>query len=300
MEGAPERMEGAPMNGTPDMDTPRLKLAVVYHPDFALHGYPALRDRVAPAFDELRERGLLSLEGVAVLEADAAGEDLAARVHSESHIRSVRNSGYYDIALLSAGSVVRGALEAVTDRADASFSFVGAAGHHASHDGFWGFCYLNDVAMAVEHLRDDVGAGRFAIIDIDPHFGDGTRDILGEDIDVMHVNFHSGHSMARENKMNNLDISLPHQANDDRFLAGVDDALEAVEGFGHDLLFVIFGHDSHHDDYGAFELSDGAYAIFAEKVKERFPRRVCYVLSGGANPGVARKAIGDVVEVLAR
>jgi acetoin utilization deacetylase AcuC-like enzyme len=287
------------MMGEGEKKSPRYKLAIVYHPDFAVHGYTALRERVAPAFDELRIRGLLSHDGVEVLEAEAADEKLAGKVHSESHIRGVINSGYYEIALLSAGAVIQGAVETATDNAACSFSFVGAAGHHASHDGFWGFCYLNDVAMAIAYLRTNMEMNRFAIIDIDPHFGDGTRDILGRDEDVLHINFHSGYAMGRENGFSNLDIALPHQADDFRFLAGVEEALEQVKGFSHELLFIVFGHDSHREDYGAFELSDGVYEVFAGKVKELYPRRVCYVLSGGANPRVARKAIGDVVEVLA-
>jgi acetoin utilization deacetylase AcuC-like enzyme len=210
----------------------------------------------------------------------------------------VANSGYYEIALLSAGAVIRGASEVASGRAESAFCFVGSAGHHASEDGFWGFCYFNDVALAVLSLRDAALADRFAIMDIDPHFGDGTRDILGHDAGVLHVNFHSGYTMGSEEGPNNLDIALSHQAGDDRFLAGVDRALQAVREFEHDLLFIVFGHDGHRDDYGAFELSDGVYAEFAARVKEMFPRRVCYVLSGGSNPRVARRAIGDVVATL--
>jgi acetoin utilization deacetylase AcuC-like enzyme len=290
---------GNEMHGDKETGVRGYKLALVYHPDFAVRGYPALRDRISPAYEELRARGLLERSGVEVITAEAADEALAARVHSKSHMRGVANSGYKEIALLSAGAVIRGALEVVSGRASAAFCFVGAAGHHASEDGFWGFCYLNDVAMAVTYLRDEKLASRFAIIDIDPHFGDGTRDILGADADVLHVNFHSGFPGVGEAGPNNLDIDLPHNASDDRFMSGVDEALRAVKGFQHDLLFIIFGHDSHRDDYGAFELSDGAYGLFARKVKESFPERVCYVLSGGSDPRVACRAIGDVVEELA-
>ncbi|MDD5665744.1 MAG: histone deacetylase [Actinomycetota bacterium] len=287
------------MTDEPGEKKGRFKLALIYHPDFATRGYPALRDRVAPAYDELRARGILEREGVEVLTAEPAGEELAARIHSAPHLRGVMNSGYYEISLLSPGAVIQGASEVASGRADNAFCFVGAAGHHASADGFWGFCYLNDVAMAVTHLRDSEPGMRFAIIDIDPHFGDGTRDILGPDADVLHVNFHSGYGMGSEGGPNNLDIALPHQAGDDRFLAGVDEALRAAGDFRPDLLFVIFGHDSHHDDYGAFELSDDVYGVFAREVRQSFPRRVCYVLSGGSNPRVARRAIGDVVGELA-
>ena len=40
------------------------ELAIVYHPIFSTEGYPTLRERVAPAFEELQARGLLELSGV--------------------------------------------------------------------------------------------------------------------------------------------------------------------------------------------------------------------------------------------
>ncbi len=277
----------------------RAKLVIVYHPDFASHGYPALRDRVAPAFEELRARGLLDREGVRVLLAKAVDERLVAEVHTEDHMKGVQNSGYYEVALLSAGAVVMGAEEVALGKAEAAFCFVGAAGHHASREGFWGFCYLNDVALALVHLRATAAVGRVAIVDVDPHFGDGTRDILGEDPEVLHVNFHSGYTMKEAHGPHNLDLALPYDAGDTKFLKAVEQALITVEEFSPEILFVIFGHDSHRDDYGAFRLGDGVYGEFARRVKKRFPSRVCYVLSGGARPHVARRAIGDVVEVLA-
>jgi len=277
----------------------RCKLVVVYHPDFAVHGYPALRERIAPAFEELRSRGILEREGVRLLEAVPAEEELAEAVHTEGHIQGVKRSGYYRVALLSAGSVIMGAEEVARGRAEAAFSFTGTAGHHASRDGFWGFCYLNDVAMALLRLRREDMGRRVAVVDIDPHFGDGTRDILGDDPGVLHVNFHSGYVMGKTDGPHNLDLALPHDAGDAQFLEAVEKAVAAAEEFRPELLFVVFGHDSHRDDYGAFELGDGVYREFALRLRRAFPSGVVYVLSGGARPHVARRAIGDVVEVLA-
>ncbi len=277
----------------------RCRLVVVYHPDFASQGYPALRERIAPAFEELRSRGILRKEGVRLLTAAPAAEELAEEVHTEDHIRGVRRSGYYQVALLSAGSVVMGAEEVASGRAEAAFCFTGTAGHHASREGFWGFCYLNDVAMALSRLRKQGKAGRVAVVDIDPHFGDGTRDLLGGDPEVLHINFHSGYFKEESSGPCNLDLALPHDAGDAQFLRAVERALAVAEEFRPELLFVVFGHDGHRDDYGAFELSGGVYREFAVRLKRSFPSGVVYVLSGGARPHVARQAIGDVVEVLA-
>lgn len=276
-----------------------LNLLIVYHPDFSDHGYPVLKRRIGPAFEELHARGLLGMRGVRVLEPEMPDLKLVEEVHSHSHIRSVRMSGYFDVAMLSAGSVLSGARHTATDKALNAFCFTGAAGHHASAEGFWGFCYLNDVAIAIEQLRAEGLASRFAILDIDPHFGDGTRDILGMDAEVLHLNFYSGYSMSSEEGVNNIDFALPHDAADSVFLSSVDKALSAAADFQPDLLFVVFGHDNHREDYGGFALSDSVYADFAIRVRDAFPRRACYVLSGGSNADVARVAIGDVVEILA-
>lgn len=276
------------------------KVTVVYHEDFAFYGYPALRDRIAPSFEELKRRGLLEREGVRVLEADPVEESLVFEVHTPSHVRSVERSGYYGVALLSAGAVLGGAESVARDESASAFCYVGTAGHHASREGFWGFCYLNDVAIALAGLRKEGKASRVVVLDVDPHYGDGTRDILGPDPTVMHINFHGGFGGHRTEGHNNHDIPLPYDADDGAFLKGLEKALQLAGSFGPELVFVILGHDSHRDDYGAFGLSDGAYGKLAEMVKERFPRKVVYVLSGGSNIRVACRAIGDVVDVLSR
>jgi len=275
------------------------RLVIAHHPDFALYGYPVLRERLEPAFRELRDRGLLEREGVRVLEPAPVEERLVLRVHTPGHVRGVKNSGYWEVALLSAGAVIAGAEEVAAEKADAAFCFVGAAGHHASREGFWGFCYLNDVAIAVEHLREAGLARRFAIIDIDPHFGDGTRDILGPDPEVLHVNFHSGYGEEGASGPANHDFRLPWDCEDDRFISAAERAVALAAEFHPELLFIIFGHDGHSRDYGAFELTAEAYVRFAERVKRAFLRKVCYVLSGGSSPDVASEAIAGVVNVLA-
>lgn len=274
------------------------RVTVVYHEDFARYGYPALRDRIVPSFRELKNRGLLDRVGVRVLKAIPVKEELVYRVHSPSHVRNVERSGYYGISLLSAGSVLMGSKEVAHGVSDSAFCYVGTAGHHASREGFWGFCYLNDVAISLEGLREEGKASRVAVLDVDPHFGDGTRDILGPDFSVMHLNFNGGYGRTRGEGPNNYDFPLPYDADDDTFLREVGRALDLAVDFGPELLFVILGHDGHRDDYGAFRLSDGVYRRLAELIKDYFPRKVVYVLSGGSNAEVASRAVGDVVEVL--
>lgn len=276
-----------------------MKLLVVYHPDFYDMGYPPLKDRIEPAFLHLRDKGYLDRPGVEVVEPRPAPLSLVERVHSRRHIEDVAGSGYLDVSLLSTGGVVEASEKLVAGEADNAFCFVGAAGHHASFEGFWGFCFINDVAVAATNLLDGALAERLAVIDIDPHYGDGTRDILGSESWVLHINFHSGPGRhGQGGGPNNIDIPLPHDAGDDLFMEHAEGALDRAFDFEPDLLFVVFGYDSHKGDYGAFRFTDDAYRRFAVAAHERFDSGVCFVLSGGAEVDNGEAAISSVVDVL--
>ena len=48
-----------------------------------------------------------------------------------------------------------------------------------------GFCLLNNVAIGAMHARLAWGVRRFAVVDIDVHFGNGTAEILDGDDDAI-------------------------------------------------------------------------------------------------------------------
>lgn len=274
-------------------------LVIVFHPFFASHGYPPLKDRVKPSFEYLKETGLFEKENVILLNPEPVSEELISRVHTGRHIADVKASGYFEVASLSAGGVVSAAEMIAGGEADNAFCFVGAAGHHASREGYWGFCFLNDVCIAVENLKTSGLIKRTAIIDIDPHYGDGTRDIFGDDPSVLHINFHSGSPRGRHpDESNNLDVGLPFDARDEAFMSFAEAVIEQAWRFSPDIVFVVFGYDSHESDYGAFMLSDEAYPRFARELGSRFPRGVCYVLSGGSGVENGKRAIAAVTHYL--
>jgi acetoin utilization deacetylase AcuC-like enzyme len=275
-----------------------MKLLVVYHPEFYYQGYPPLKDRVEPVFMHLREQGYLDRPGVGVLEPQPAPSNLVERVHTSRHISNVGSSGYLDVAMLSTGGVVEASRKVISGEADNAFCFVGAAGHHASREGFWGFCFINDVAVAAMHLLDANLAERLAVIDIDPHYGDGTRDILGPEPRVLHVNFHSNGGLRSEAGPANLDIPLPYDAGDDLFMKHAGAAVDRAREFKPNLLYVVFGYDSHMRDYGAFRFTADAYRRFTLAVRKHFATGVCYVLSGGAEVDVGRETVGALVDIL--
>lgn len=270
-----------------------MRVGVFYHEDFAQSGYYILRERVRPGFEALQD---LVASGRVRVYTPAINEtvlDLLRATHTASLIAEVKYEGEYDVSLLSAAGVVEAAERLYQDEMDMAFCFVGAAGHHASRNKFWGFCFFNDVAMAVLRLKE-MGVKKFLIIDVDPHFGDGTRDLLGADPDVIHINFHSGMVDQENCEWNNYDYGIGG-ATDEVFINKLEYALDRP--FDFEFLILIFGHDSHNDDYGAFRLSQAAYPYLGRLIyRMAGGKPTLMVLSGGARPEVAREAIPGLIK----
>ncbi|MCC2960009.1 histone deacetylase family protein [Massilia sp. IC2-278] len=71
-----------------------------------------------------------------------------------------------------------------------SFALTRPPGHHAGFDFFGGGCYLNNAALAAQHLLDD-GLKRVAILDLDYHHGNGTQGIFYNRGEVLCVSLHA-------------------------------------------------------------------------------------------------------------
>ncbi len=276
-----------------------MKVAITYHEDFGKDGFSVLKERIRPSFEALMESGLVDGTDVQVIKAAAAPLRLVERAHIASHMANMQTDPYREVALLSAGSVMMAAELVAKGEAKAAFAYTGTAGHHASRGSCWGFCYFNDLAITILRLRE-LGLNRFLIVDVDPHFGDGTRDFFGNDPDVFHINFHSGQGEVHDPDKNNYDIGLTFGASNERFLGSLKSALELAKDFDFQMAFVIFGHDSHQDDYGGFNLTFDAYPRMAQMIQGAVGEKgLVYILSGGSCVHVAKQVIPDVIRVLA-
>lgn len=128
-------------------------------------------------------------------------------------------------------------------------------GHHAYADMAGGFCYLNNTAIAAQHLRGR--ASRVAIVDVDLHHGNGTQGIFYARSDVLTVSVHAepssfypffwGYGDERGEGAGtgcNLNLPLTLGSGDDDFLAALDQGLAAVRAFKPEALVVALGLDA--------------------------------------------------------
>jgi acetoin utilization deacetylase AcuC-like enzyme len=271
----------------------------------AVEGYPVLAGRVQPAFEYLQETGTLDSAQVKFEEASKINDGLLLQVHTPRHIRQVKGSGYDSASLVSAGSAVRAGEAVWQGEAANSFAFTGCAGHHASRDSFWGFCYYNNSALLVRYLQQEHDVKRFFIVDTDPHPGDGTRDTLGEDEGVYHLNFEASFRESMDTvTARHVDVPFPSSSSDESF---VDAVRRLVLPWGRqirpDIILWNMGHDAHALDYGGFNLSLRAFPsmtdILLQAADEVCSGRLVVLLSGGSEVSVAKHAISGIVRKLA-
>ena len=133
--------------------------------------------------------------------------EAVSRLHDERYLERFRRAvergdGILDSAdnPLSQGtwSGAWGAAEAAVAAAEwvqeasgrKAFVAVRPPGHHAERSTAMGFCFLNNAAVAAEHLRARHGLSRVAIFDFDIHHGNGTQHLFEERSDVLYASTH--------------------------------------------------------------------------------------------------------------
>jgi acetoin utilization deacetylase AcuC-like enzyme len=160
-----------------------------------------------------------------------------------------------------------------------TFALTRPPGHHAGADYFGGFCFLNNAALAAQHLLDD-GLQRVAILDIDYHHGNGTQDIFYPRRDVLCISLHadprtdypyySGHADemgAGAGAGCNLNVPLPRGTSAAQWFAALETACIRMAAFAPQALVVSLGVDGFSGDPRShFGLSSGDFLRIGERI----------------------------------
>ncbi|KAI8501428.1 Histone deacetylase 2 [Branchiostoma belcheri] len=95
--------------------------------------------------------------------------------------------GLYEFCQLSTGGSVAGAVKLNKQQADIAVNWAGGL-HHAKKSEASGFCYVNDIVLAILELLKY--HQRVLYVDIDIHHGDGVEEAFYTTDRVMTVSFH--------------------------------------------------------------------------------------------------------------
>ncbi|KAH6591375.1 hypothetical protein BASA50_008729 [Batrachochytrium salamandrivorans] len=174
--------------------------------------------------------------------------------------------GLYDFCRMSAGASIEGARKLNSQSTDIAINWSGGL-HHAKKFEASGFCYVNDIVLAIlELLRCHP---RVVYIDIDVHHGDGVQEAFYHSNRVMTVSFHRydgsffpgtgslAETGARSGKHHAVNIPL-HQAIDDASYAHIFTQImtNVMQTFRPTAIVLQCGADSLASDrLGCFNLS---------------------------------------------
>lgn len=225
------------------------------------------------------------------------------------------NGDSYELALLSAGSVLTATERVLAGEADRAYAIGRRSGHHAWREQGYGFCIFNNVAVAAAAARR-AGVERVAIVDIDAHHGNGTEAIFYEDPSVLTISLHEDRMFPLETggaemrggegaEGSNLNIPLAPGTGDGGYLYAFDRlVVPALDEFEPQLLFVVAGVDgSMYDPLSTFGLTAGGFAGVAERLVAAAERhcggRAIFEQEGGYSHVYAPFCWLKLIEVLA-
>jgi acetoin utilization deacetylase AcuC-like enzyme len=174
-----------------------------------------------------------------------------------------------------------------------AFALTRPPGHHAGADYFGGYCFLNNAALAAQHLLDD-GLQRVAILDIDYHHGNGTQDIFYQRGDVLFVSIHAdprseypfylGHADetgAGAGIGCNLNLPLPAGTGAAAWMLALESACIKLAGYGPAALVVSLGVDTFAGDpLSHFTLQSADFLRIGERIAQ-LGLPTAFVFEGG-------------------
>jgi acetoin utilization deacetylase AcuC-like enzyme len=162
----------------------------------------------------------------------------------------------------------RGAADAALTAADlvlagshAAYACCRPPGHHVSGSAYGGSCYLNNAAIAAQHLREE-GVSRVAVLDVDAHHGNGAQSVFWVRGDMLtgsvHVDPGAGwfpHFVGFADERGggsgegaNLNLPLSPGAGDGSWLDAIDALVDAARDQGSEALVVPLGVDAAEGD----------------------------------------------------
>lgn len=286
--------------------------------------HPECPERLSAISDRLIAAGLDLY--LSFYDAPLATLEQIARVHPADYIRAIADSspesgivhldpdtamspGTWQAALRSAGAGVLATDLVMAGEVENAFCSVRPPGHHAERAKAMGFCFLNNIAIAVSHALAAHGLQRVAVVDFDVHHGNGTENIFANDPRVLMVGTfqhpfypYCGADAPAQNMVN---VPVPAGTRSDGFRQAVSDVwLPALERFAPEAVFISAGFDAHYeDDMASLGLVEADYAWVTQQIKAAAATsaggRIVSMLEGGYALSALARSVTVHIKALA-
>lgn len=267
--------------------------------------------------------GLFDHPWIRVFEPQPAAEEVLAEYHSPEFIDVLKGAnsgsfdftmlhyglgsndnpifeGVYDFSLLVLGATIAGAEFIASGQADTVFSPVGGL-HHGGRAHAEGFCYVNDIVIAIKRLLKK-GFQRVLYVDIDAHHGNGVQDAFYDTDQVLFVSLHqTGETLypgtgfeteVGEGKGYGYTVNVPlAEYTDDETYVRAFKAIypPLVEAYKPDCVVAQIGMDTlKKDPLTNLRLTNNGYCQVIEEIRKSCPRILALGGGGYSVPDVVR------------
>lgn len=261
-------------------------------------GHPETPNRVKGIYD------FLTLKGEKFIVPQPCSEEDVLLVHTLDLLHNVREGQFIDPDTPALPNIYEYARLAVGGAIIASevlgFSIMRPPGHHAGKNYLGGFCYFNNIAIAIKKYlcRHEESSCRAAILDIDCHHGNGTENIFSGDTQVLYVSLHRYGffypGTGDKSYANIKNYPLNYGISEIEYITTLKSAKSEIKKFNPSVLGVSVGFDTYKlDPVGGLGLEIESYAKIGELIRNlNLP--TFYILEGGYSPNIAQ-CLGQLI-----
>lgn len=309
---------------------------IVFHDLFIKHvlqpGHPECPERLVTSLKFIRDAGLFEKNVVNLVTPEPADLNTIYPLHHRSYLEQVReksekgggfftldtsvNEFTYKAALLAAGGGIM-AVERVFERESTNaYVLCRPPGHHAETNRAFGFCFINNIAVAAHHLTSTHGVERVLILDYDAHHGNGTQNAFYDRKDVLYIGLHQdgrtlfpGSGFPDEigsglGRGYNVNLAMYPGAGDVSYQLAFEELIEPlVDSFMPEIVLVSAGFDAHFEDpLTHLGLTTTGLTMINSKMKNIAEKhsqgRIVTFLEGGYNLTSMGRGSLNLVEVM--
>jgi acetoin utilization deacetylase AcuC-like enzyme len=240
-------------------------MLIVFHKKYYSSSY-ALDPAASPGRLEGIMKIIKSNKTYEIISPEPARDTDIVNAHTERHMGQIKKETLlFELASLAAGGSIQAAEEGFMK--NPTFAVIRPPGHHASADSCWGFCYFNNMSIALLRLFTEKKINSAFILDFDLHFGDGNVNILTNRDDKFKVK-----------------ILNPSSSNRVDYIKEVEDHMQQLKGI--DIFAASAGFDQGIEDWGHLLYPEDYYEL--GMLMKKYSEKLCNgrrfaLLEGGYN-----------------
>jgi acetoin utilization protein AcuC len=276
--------------------------------------HPFKPERAIKAYELCRRYGVMDRPWMKTKEPKPIDPELLSLFHDEEYLSLLKDAstgkvtldmlshgigsednpivaGIYEWSLMTAGATYMGMRFILEGEADVAFNPLGGF-HHARRDYAEGFCYVNDVAIAIAAAMKRGMRGAF--IDIDAHHCNGVQEAFYEEDRVLVISLHeTGETLypgtGRLDEIGtgkgagyNINIPLAEGTDDEVYLYAFQEVIPPIiRTFEPDFVVAEIGADTlRSDPLAHLMLTNNGYQEVIKVIK-RFSRPILALGGGG-------------------